>query len=239
LKQTDPYQHPRTSGNLATSGPLMDDGWMDFVAHHTGDDQVCAIEHQLFPTPFVNLKFAGEDSGAGKSQPTMWIATPSATASGTRPWTAITRLTSTAARRAPATSPVDARYLDSPGAKAMTVWYNLFAGSRHWELEPYFDVDGGRAVASRKSGYRSDKARWVTRMSSPQSNISSMWRIPVPWNCAWKTTAYDVTWINPIDGEEIKDKKGYHGEHFTGDRRRTARTIGCCTFRAKATRRAC
>src|ERR1022692_3288884 len=41
LKQMDPYQHPRTSGNLATSGALMDDGWMDFVAHHTGDDQVC------------------------------------------------------------------------------------------------------------------------------------------------------------------------------------------------------
>src|ERR1035438_919657 len=69
LKQMDPYQHPRTSGNLATSGALMDDGWMDFVAHHTGDDQVCAIEHQLFSKPFVDLKFAGEDSGAGKSQP--------------------------------------------------------------------------------------------------------------------------------------------------------------------------
>ncbi len=67
VEGVDPYQHPRTSGNMATSGGLMDDGWMGFVAHHTGDDQVCAIEHQLFPTPFVNLKFAGEDSGAGKS----------------------------------------------------------------------------------------------------------------------------------------------------------------------------
>jgi hypothetical protein len=27
---------------------------------------------------------------------------------------------------------------------------------------------------------------------------------------------YEVTWINPIDGDEIKEKKGYHGEHFTG-----------------------
>src|ERR1039458_4286269 len=69
LEQMDTYQHPGPSGNLAPSGALMDDGWMDFVAHHTGDDQVCAVEHQLFPTPFVNLKFAGEDSGAGKSQP--------------------------------------------------------------------------------------------------------------------------------------------------------------------------
>ena len=45
----------------------MDDGWMTAVTHHTGDDQVCAIERPLFPAPFVNLKFAGEDSGAGKS----------------------------------------------------------------------------------------------------------------------------------------------------------------------------
>ena len=28
--------------------------------------------------------------------------------------------------------------------------------------------------------------------------------------------SYDIAWINPIDGEETKEKKGYHGEHFTG-----------------------
>jgi len=37
-----------------------------------------------------------------------------------------------------------ARSTDSPGARAMTVWFNLMAGTRHWDLEPYFDVDGGR-----------------------------------------------------------------------------------------------
>ena len=60
LKQMDPYQHPRTSGSLATSGPLHGrrlDGFRG--APHAADDQVCAIEHQLFPTPFVNLKFGG------------------------------------------------------------------------------------------------------------------------------------------------------------------------------------
>ena len=120
---------------------------MDFVAHHSGDDQVCAIEHQLFATPFVNLKFAGEDSGAGKSQPDdvdsdafrhrLWNAAmdgdyPTYFNSGTA---------------GAGNIPVDAQYLDSPGAKAMTAWYNFFAGNRHWELEPYFDVDGGRGVA--------------------------------------------------------------------------------------------
>jgi hypothetical protein len=213
LKQMDPYQHPRTSGSLATSGPLLDDGWMDFVAHHTGDDQVCAIEHQLFPTPFVNLKFAGEDSGAGKSQPDdvdrnafrhrLWNAAmdgdyPTYFNSGTA---------------GAGNIPVDARYLDSPGAKAMTVWYNLFAGSRHWELEPYFDVDGGRAVAvPEKSPGR--RIGW-TKIPSTASNISSTWRIPARGIARGKPQLRSH-WINPIDGDEIKEKKGYHGEHFTG-----------------------
>jgi hypothetical protein len=208
LKQMDPYQHPRTSGNLATSGPLMDDGWMDFVAHHTGDDQVCAVEHQLFPAPFVNLKFAGEDSGAGKSQPDdvdsnafrhrLWNAAmdgdyPTYFNSGTA---------------GAGNIPVDARYLDSPGAKAMTAWYNLFAGSRHWELEPYFDVDNGRALA-------------VAEASQGGEDISAVEYIvyvekPGPVELRVESHSYDVTWINPSDGEELKEKKGYHGEHFTG-----------------------
>ena len=29
----------------------------------------------------------------------------------------------------------------------MTVWFDFFSDTRHWELEPYFDVDGGRALA--------------------------------------------------------------------------------------------
>ena len=177
LKQMDPYQHPRTSGSLATSGPLMDDGWMDFVAHHTGDDQVCAIEHQLFPTPFVNLKFAGEDSGAGKSQPDdvdsdafrhrLWNAAmdgdyPTYFNSGTA---------------GAGNIPVDARYLDSPGAKAMTVVVqplrrqpSLGTGAlfrRGWR--PRGGGPGNQIPIGRQAG---------TTISSRRSNISSTWRIP-------------------------------------------------------------
>lgn len=190
LKNLDPYGHPRTSGTAATSGALADDGWMDFVAHHSGDDQLCAIEHQLFAMPFVNLKFAGEDSGAGKSQPDdtgsdtfrhrLWNATmdgdyPTLFNTGT-----------------------DAKYLDSPGAKAMTAWYNFFAGTRHWELEPYFDVDGGRALAL-------DGVEYIVYVEHPG-----------PVEVTVEHHGYDVAWINPIDGEEIK-AKGYKGEHFTGE----------------------
>ena len=199
LKDNDPYQHPRTSANLATSGSLMDDGWMNFVSHHTGDDQVCAIEHQLFATPFVNLKFAGEDSGAGKPQPDdvdsdsfrhhLW----NAVMDGDYP-TYFNTGTAGAANIAP-----DPRYLDSPGAKAMGVWYKLFSGARHWELEPYFDVDNGRALAL-------EEAEYIVYVENPG-----------PVELTVESHSYEVSWINPADGDEIKEKKGYHGQHFTGE----------------------
>ena len=208
LKTLDPYQHPRTSGNLATSGPLTDDGWMNFVTHHTGDDQVCAVEHQLFAVPFVNVKFAGEDSGAGKSE-------PDDVDSDTfrhRLWNAamdgdyLTYFNSGTAGAGKI--PVDARYLESPGTKAMTVWYNLFAGSRHWELEPYFDVDGGRAVALPEGSLAGEDTSAVEYIVYVEK--------PGPVELRVENHGYDVAWINPINGEEFKEKKGYHGEHFTG-----------------------
>ena len=198
LKEMDPYHHPRTSGNQATSGALLSDGWMDYVTHHTGDDQVCAIEHQLFATPFVNLKFAGEDSGAGKYLPgdvdsvtfrhRLW----NSTMDGDYP-TYYNTGTAGAANVV-----VDARYLDSPGVRAMTVWYNFFADTRHWELEPDFDVDGGRAVAL-------EGVEYVVYVEHPG-----------PVELLVENHHYDVSWIDPATGEEIKEKKGYHGEHFTG-----------------------
>jgi hypothetical protein len=214
LKQMDPYQHPRTSGSLATSGPLVDDGWMDFVAHHTGDDNICAIEHQLFAMPFVDLKFAGEDSGAGKSQ-------PDDVDSNTfrhRLWNAamdgeyLTNFNSGTAGAGKI--PVDARYLDSPGVKAMTAWYNIFSESRHWELEPYFDVDGGRAVAIPEKRIGPEDSLDADFIPSVEYLVYV--ENPRPVELRVQSHSYDVTWINPIDGDEIKAKKGYHGEHFTG-----------------------
>jgi hypothetical protein len=191
LKEMDPYQHPRTTGALMTSAPLLEDGWMNFAAYGTGDDQLCAIEHQLYPVPGVSLEFAREDSGAGKSGPQdvdsdtfrhrLWNAamdgqyvTYANTGSG-------------------------ARYLDSPGAKQMTVFFDFFADTRHWELEPYFDVDGGRALALEDSDY-------IVYVEKPAGPIELL----------VEKHGYDVTWINPATGEEVPQKK-FKGEHFTGE----------------------
>ena len=189
LKQLDPYQHPRTAGARVTSTPLLDDGWMNFATHGTSDSNVCALEHQLFAVPFVSLDFGREDSGAGKKGPDdvdaatfrhrLWNATMdgqyvsySNTGSG-------------------------AQYANSPGAKAMSVWFDFMSGTRYWELEPYFDVDGGRAVALEDTEY-------VVYVEKPG-----------PVELTVEKHGYEVYWVNPIDGEVTKKK--FSGEHFTGE----------------------
>lgn len=191
LKQLDPYQHPRSTGAQLTSTPLLDDGWMDFAAYGTHDDNLGAIEHQLYSVPFVNLDFGREDSGAGKAgsgadavdgvefRHRLW----NATMDGQSPTYANTG--------------AGAQFVNSPGAKAMSVWFEFMSDTRHWELEPYFDVDGGRALALEDTEY-------VVYMEKPG-----------PLELTVEKHGYDVYWVNPIDGESIKKK--FSGEHFTGE----------------------
>lgn len=188
LKEADPYGHPRTSGARVTSAPLLGDGWMNFAAYGTGNDAVGAIEHQLYPVPFVNLDFGSESSGAGRSgqgavdtdsfRHRLWNAT------------------------------MDGQYVtynnagglsntDSAGARQMTVWFNFLSGTRHWELEPYFDVDGGRALAL-------PDAEYVVYVEKPG-----------PVELTVEKHGYDVVWLNPVNGETTRDK--FKGDHFTGE----------------------
>ncbi len=113
LKSMDPYQHPRSTGTLTTSAPLIDDGWMTYLTYHTSDDQVGAIEHQLYGMPAVNDFGGGNDDAARKR---LWNAT------------------------------MDGQYPAATGPQ-MKIWFDFFSGTRHWELEPFFDVEGGRGVA--------------------------------------------------------------------------------------------
>ncbi|HXK01878.1 MAG TPA: DUF5060 domain-containing protein [Verrucomicrobiae bacterium] len=179
LKELDPYQHPRTSGARLTSAPLLDDGWMTFAAYGTADSNVNAIEHQLYAVPFVNLDFGGEDSDTAAFRRRLW----NATMDGQAP------TYSYAAAGPPR--------LDAPGAKQMSVWYDFFDDTRYWELEPYFDCDGGRALALEDTEY-------VVYIEKPG-----------PLELIVEKHGYDVYWVNPIDGAVTKGKK-FSGDHFTG-----------------------
>jgi len=189
VKQADPYGHPRTSGARVTSAPLLDDGWMDFAAYGTPDDQIGAVEHQLYGVPFVNQEFAREDSGAGKSGP----HDVDAATLRRRLWNA----TMDGQYVTYANTGSGPQYANSPGAKQMTAWFEFFSDTRHWELEPYFDVDGGRAVALEGSEY-------VVYIEKPG-----------PLELLVDKHGYDIYWIDPSSGESVKGKK-FSGDHFTG-----------------------
>ncbi len=77
-------------------------------------------------------------------------------------------------------------------------WFEFIADTRHWELEPYFDVDGTRAMAL-------EDVEYVNYIEHPGP----------PIEVTVEKHGYDVQWLNPATGESLEQKK-YSGEHFTG-----------------------
>lgn len=168
LKKYDPYQHPKTAGANVTSSPMAGDGWMDYIVYSSSSDQLGSIEHQLYPMPFVNAGIAAKDNDSLRKQ--LWNST------------------------------MNGQYVGAVGAdpKQMTVWFDFFSDSRHWELEPYFDVDGGRAVALEGIEY----VLYVEK--------------PGPVEVRVERHGYDVVWLNPLTGEQTK-LKNYKGEKFAAE----------------------
>jgi hypothetical protein len=93
---------------------------------------------------------------------------------------------------------MNGQYPASGSGKYMTAWFDFMSGNRYWELEPYFDVDGGRAVAL-------EDVEYIVYIEKPG-----------PIELTVEDHGYDVAWINPATGERIK-AKGYKGRHFTGE----------------------
>ena len=198
IKKMDPFNHPRSSDSLDTSSSLAGDQWMHYVAYQNADDQLGAIEHQLYPAPFVQLRIGYEDSGAGKAHPQhvdfdtlrkrLWNSTmngqyPTYGNTGTYDGRKI---------------PFSTKYLESPGTKMMTAWFTFFDDTRHWELEPYFDVDGGRALAL-------EGVEYVVYVEHPG-----------PVEVAVEKHGYDVRWFNPATGEFVEAKK-FKGDRYAGE----------------------
>ncbi len=174
LKQEDPYQHPRSTGARVSSAPLLDDGWMDFVTEESADDAVGAIEHQLYPVPFVNMAFAGKPSAKGAGfRNRLWNAAMNG-------------------------QYVTAAGVDDEGAAEMKIFFDFFASDRHWELEPYFYVDGGRGLAL-------EDVEYIIYVDKPG-----------PIEVTVEHHSYDTVWMNPANGEIVKLKDA-KGEHFTGE----------------------
>jgi hypothetical protein len=178
LKELDGFQHPRSSGARITSAALLDDGWMDFAAYGNTDDNVGAIEHQLNAVPAVNLQIGGADAATVRHR--LW----NATMDGQYP---------TLSQEGGAE---DSGSQGAAKAKAMTVWFDVLSGTRHWELEPYFNLDGGRALALEDTEY----LVYIEK--------------PGPLEMTVEKHGYDVFWTDPATGETVHKK--FSGDHFTG-----------------------
>jgi hypothetical protein len=93
---------------------------------------------------------------------------------------------------------MNGQYPAAGSGGAMKAWAEFMAGSRYWELEPYFDVDGGRAVAL-------EGVEYIVYVEKP-----ALVELTV------ENHSYDVAWMNPTTGELLKQKE-YKGQHFTGE----------------------
>ena len=157
----DPFHHPRTVGAAVTSGPFADENWMAIRSYGTPDWVVGAVEQQVFSKPAVALIQA---SSPEDFRHQLW----NATMSGAYP-------------EAVATTPEMLRYL--------SIWQKLFVDARHWDMEPYFDVDGARVMALPETEY-------VVYVEKPRA-------VTVTFDHSHK---WNVAWINPITGEWLPEK---------------------------------
>jgi hypothetical protein len=175
LKDLDPYSSPRSVHAKATSSAHVGDKWMNYLMYQSSDDALGAIEHQIYPGPQVNAGFGASSATApDEFVRLLW----NATMNGQYP-----------------ASP-DGKELESAQTKAMTAWFDLFSRTRHWELEPYFDLDGGRALAL-------PGVEYVIYVEKP-GNVE----------IAVEKHEYQIYWMDPATGDITKEKKDWKGEVF-------------------------
>src|SRR5581483_839815 len=80
--------------------------------------------------------------------------------------------------------------------RAIRTWVKVVSDTRHWEFEPYFDVDGARAVGLAEIGY----IAYAQNPGIVEINFDRH--------------KYSPIWINPSTGEEIP-QKDWRGEVFS------------------------
>ena len=184
LKTLDPYQHPKSTDAAITSSPLLGDQWLNFIVSTGADNDLGAIEHQSYQLPQVNAITAKDPDAQRKA---LW----NAAMSGQYPQREVA---------------------GDAGLDYWKHWFAFFADTRYWELEPYFDVDGGRAVALVRDFDPED--------IDPVEYILYVEK-PGPVEVRLHRHSYNLRWFNPLNGEwtVLKDFKNdkWAGEPPTSD----------------------
>lgn len=166
LKDLDPYKHISTTRTLTTSAALLyarpEDDWMHIRSYQTSDDAISGIEQQAYQYPAIN-NFSAADTTADAFRHHLW----NSAMNGQYP---------------------DAVIPDEQSAAAMKVWYEFMQATRHWELEPYFDIDNGR-------GLQLEGIEYVVYVENPG-----------PVTVKVEKHGYDVEWLDPATGVHTKAK---------------------------------
>ncbi|MBG99289.1 MAG: hypothetical protein CMN58_02955 [Solibacterales bacterium] len=205
LRKWDPYSHPRSTAAVTTSGSLTDDSWMDYVVQRSSDQTLATVEYEITPAPFVNIEVGVESNGDlipnGVDSDTLrrrlWNAAirgQSITFANSRTWGA-------------ESSQVDVRFADSVVAHQMTHLYDFFSQTRYFDLQPYYQVNGGSAMALTFFRKHDETPRGVEFIVYVED--------PGPIELQLPKHEYSVSWFNPVDGTWIDQKKKFKGELFT------------------------
>jgi Domain of unknown function (DUF5060)/Protein of unknown function (DUF4038) len=171
LQKYDAYQHPRSTDARVTSSPLIADGWMNYLIEASPHPEVAAVEHQFTHQPEIHVITAADPTAFRHE---LW----NATTNGEYPSVSYEALR------------------DEANVRAVQTWSRVIADTRHWELEPYFDVDGARAVGLQEVEYLAYAEKpGIVEVTLPKHK-------------------YNPVWVNPITGDEIP-LKDYKGEVFS------------------------
>jgi hypothetical protein len=171
LKQYDVYGHPRTTDARVSSSPLLPDGWMNYLLEASPHPEVGAVEHQFTQQPQIHF-ITATDADAFRHE--LW----NCTTNGEYPAVSYASLQ------------------NEKNVRALQIWTKIIADTRHWELEPYFDVSGARAVGLEDVEY----------LAYAQT--------PGIVEITFTKHKYNPLWINPATGEELP-LKDYRGETFS------------------------
>lgn len=171
LKKYDGFEHPRSTDARDSSSPLVQDGWMNYLIEAVPDPQFGAVEHQFSQRPEIHVINATEPDAFRYE---LWDSTTN----GEYPSVSYQSISNEA------------------NARAVRAWHEVMSDTRHWELEPYFDVDGARALGL-------DEVEYLAYAGKP-----GIVEINLPKH------KYNPVWINPITGEQIP-LKDYRGEIFS------------------------
>ena len=204
LRKWDPYKRPRSSSAVTTSSALAEDKWMNYVVQRSHDPALATVEYEMYPAPFVNVEVGVEDAGG---------SIPNGADSDTlrkRLWNAAIRGQSLTFANSgtwgAGTSQVDIRFADSPAARQMTHLYDFFAQTRYFDLQPYYRIEGGPALALTFFRGHDETPRGVEFIVYLEK--------PGPVELRLPKHEYSVSWFNPIDGTWVDQKDKFKGERF-------------------------